>query len=55
MCTPHEGPAFEYESLSIITLVEEDGELKILEFKDFADLEKRNNFYKALAKEKEVA
>ena len=50
LCTPPNGPMFEYDSISIIHLVEEDGELKILEFHHFADQEKRSHFfYKTLA------
>lgn len=55
MCTPHVGPAVDYESISIFTLVEEDGELKVSEYKDFADFQKRGNFYKAVSQEKQIA
>ena len=54
-CTPPDGATFEYDSVAIITVVEEDGELKILEFKDFTDPEKRSNFYKTLSQEKQIA
>ena len=44
----------DYDTLSVITLLEEDGELKISHAKDFSDPEKRNKFHvwatKALAK-----
>lgn len=42
MFTPPDGPTFDYDSVAIIPLVEEDGELKILGFYDFADPKKRN-------------
>jgi hypothetical protein len=37
----------EYDSFSVFTLVEEGGELKVLEYKDFADSKKRSSFHKA--------
>jgi hypothetical protein len=40
----------EYDSLSILTLVEEGGEFKVLEFKDFADPEKRSSFHRVTSK-----
>lgn len=40
----------DYESLIIFTLVEEDGELKIDNFKDFSDPEKRSNVHGWVAK-----
>ena len=39
--TPGEAK-FSYDVVVILTLVEEDGELKILNCKSFADAEKRN-------------
>lgn len=49
-----DGDKLEYDSLSIFTLVEEDDELKVSEFKDFSDPEKREKVHawvaKALAK-----
>ena len=45
----------EYDAVSIFTLVEEDGELKVLGYKEFSDPEKRGNFYKTLLKGGEVA
>lgn len=48
-CTPHGRAAFEYDSVTILTLVEESGKLKIVDFKDFTDPEKRSNFYKTLS------
>ena len=50
MATCPDGVTAEYESLTILTLVEEDGEIKVLEHKEFTDPEKRGNFHKALAK-----
>ena len=49
-----DGTTLDYDSVSILTFVEEDGELKILECKDFSDPQKRSNLHswvsKALAK-----
>ena len=39
-----DGTALPYDSLMIFTLIEEDGELKALSCKDFADPQKRNAF-----------
>lgn len=54
ICTTVDDTTLEYDSVIINTLVEEDGELKILENKDFSDPEKRGNLHswatKALAK-----
>ena len=54
ICTTVDDTTLEYDSVIINTLVEEDGELKILENKDFSDPEKRENLHswatKALAK-----
>jgi hypothetical protein len=55
LCTPHDGPIFEYDSVCITTFVEEDGELKLLGFNDFADPEKRSHFYKVLSGEGQIA
>jgi len=55
MCTPPGGTTFEYDSLTIFSFVKEDGELKVLEFKDFADTEKRSNFYKTTSAEGQIA
>ena len=40
----------DYDSLIIFTLVEEGGELKIDDFKDFSDPEKRSNLHSWIAK-----
>lgn len=49
-----DGTDIDYDIPTILTLVEEDGELKISEFKDFSDPKKRSNLFswaaKALAK-----
>jgi len=39
------GGMFTYDALTILTLVEEDGELKVLHCKDFADTQKRSVFF----------
>ena len=49
LCTAPDGTTFEYESLAILTLTEEDGELKLLGYKEFTDPEKRRNFHKILS------
>jgi len=40
-----EGTKHDYDAVAIFTLAEEDGELKIIECRDFADHEKRKAFY----------
>jgi hypothetical protein len=45
-----DGEKFDYDSLSIFTLVEESGGLKVAEFKDFSDPEKRGKLYSPVAK-----
>ena len=53
--TGFDGTALDYDTVMIHTLVEEDGELKIVEQKDFADTEKCDKLYswaaKAMAKQ----
>ena len=44
MVTSVSGVTLPYETVLTITLVEEDGELKILHCKDFADPQKRSAF-----------
>jgi len=44
------GVTLPYETVAIITLVEEDGELKVLHCKDFADPQKRSAFIAGAAK-----
>ena len=39
------GTELDYDSLAIFTLVEEDGKLKVAEFKDFSDPAKRNKLH----------
>jgi len=44
------GTTLPYEAVLIVTLVEEDGELKILHCKDFSDPKKRDAFIAGAAK-----
>ena len=44
MVTTVSGATLSYEAVGILTLVEEDGELKIIHCKDFADPQKRSAF-----------
>ena len=55
ICTLPGSPTFEHDSVAIIHLVEEDGELKILGFKDFSDPEKRGHFLKVLSEGGQIA
>lgn len=50
VCTTIHGTTVTYHSVVIFTLVEEDGELKILNCKDFADAQKRDAFVAGTAK-----
>lgn len=50
MCSTAESNTLEYDSLAIFTLVEEDGELKINDFKDFSNPEKRGKLHEWGAK-----
>ena len=50
VCTTIDGTKIVYDGVGILTLVEEDGELKVLEWKDFPDPEKRNNLHSWVAK-----
>jgi hypothetical protein len=45
-----DGAQIDYDSLVVLTLVEEDGKLKVLDFKDFSDPEKRKNTLGLIAK-----
>jgi hypothetical protein len=45
-----DGTTWDYESVVIISLVEEDGEMKLIEVKDFSDPQKRSGFYAGIAK-----
>jgi hypothetical protein len=45
----------DYDSVGFITLVEEDGKIKIGEFKDIADPEKRGKFFKAFSEVNQIA
>ena len=48
--TTAEGTTHEYDSLCIVSFVEEDGRLKISSLKDFADPHKRGAFHAVAAK-----
>lgn len=50
MASALDGGRLEYDSVAILTIVEEDGALKIQEFKDFSDPEKRSNLHSWAAK-----
>ena len=50
MCSTVDGTQLDYDSVAIVTLVEEDGQLKIANFKDFAVPEKRNKIHSWAAK-----
>ena len=50
MCHTPDGDRIEYDTLSVFTIIEEDGGLKIDEFKDFSDPEKRGNLHGWVAK-----
>jgi hypothetical protein len=45
-----DGTTCDYETVCIVSFVEEDREMKILEHKDFCDPEKRSAFYAGAAK-----
>ena len=40
-----DGTVLDYDSLSIFTLIEEDRQLKIADFRDFSDPEKRSKLH----------
>jgi hypothetical protein len=46
----NDGVTLDYDSLVIFTIVEENGELKFAEIKDFSDPEKRGNLHSWFAK-----
>jgi hypothetical protein len=46
----NDGEKFDYDSLGIFTLVEENGELKVADLKDFSDPEKRGKIHAWAAK-----
>ena len=50
MFTTIGGVTLDCDSVFIISFVEEDGELKLLEIKDFSDNEKRKAFHDEIAK-----
>ena len=43
------GGTFSYDTITILTIGEEDGKLKVLHCKDFSDPEKRTAFYIGIA------
>jgi hypothetical protein len=45
-----DGTTYDYETVVIISLVEEDGEIKLIGVKDFSDPQKRSGFYAGIAK-----
>lgn len=45
-----DGANLDYDSLIILTLVEEGGELKVAKFQDFSNPEKRGNVHVWVAK-----
>lgn len=53
--TSQDGAEFDYDSLAVFTLVKEDGELKLLEIKDFGDPNKRSYFFKFMTQERQIA
>ena len=50
LCSTIDGAELDYDSVAIITLVEEVGELKLASFKDFSDPEKRDRVHGWAAK-----
>jgi hypothetical protein len=49
------GTVIDYDSVGIVTLVEEDGRIKVREFKDITNPEKRDKFFKALSEDSQIA
>jgi len=45
-----DGTTYDYDTLAILSLVEEDGEIKIVNSKEFSDPHKRGAFYAGIAK-----
>lgn len=48
--TTIDGPEMNYDTVLFFSLVEEDGQLKVLEIKDFADPEERSAFHSEAAR-----
>ena len=44
-----ESTILEYDLLAILTIVEEDGQLKVVDYKDFCDPEKRSKLHSWVA------
>lgn len=49
------GTKLDYDTLLILTFVEEDGTLKVLDIKDFADPQKRSAIHAEVGKAKGVS
>ena len=45
-----DGDKVDYDSISILSFAEEDGQLKVFEMKDFTDPEKRSAYHSAATK-----
>lgn len=50
VCYSHDGDKFEYDSLSIFDIIEEEGVLKVVRYRDFSDPQKRDNLHSWVAK-----
>jgi len=50
VCSTVLGITLDYDSVSILSLAEEDGELRVVEFRDFSDPQKRSTFFAGIAK-----
>lgn len=59
VCSTADGTVINYDAVDILSFIEEDGELRVVDIKDFSDPEKRNALHseasKALAKGVPVA
>ena len=49
-CSTVDSTLLDYDTVCIFSLAEEDGELKVVEIKDFADPQKRTTFFTVLSK-----
>jgi len=50
VCSTINGTTLDYDSLSIFSLVDEDGGTRVIEFRDFSDPQKRSTFFAGIAK-----
>ena len=54
VCSTADGTVINYDAVDILSFIEEDGELRVVDIKDFSDPEKHNALHseasKALAK-----